>query len=48
MTGLENIEVTLCQDDPIPSGDPFMAQTVPVEQWLTATPFLTDTSYPSD
>lgn len=32
----------------VPSGDPYMAQVVPVEQWLTVAPFLTDTSYPRD
>ena len=30
------------------TGDPYMAQAVPVEQWLTQLPFLTDTSYPRD
>jgi hypothetical protein len=31
-----------------PTGDPYMLQAVPVEQWLTQLPFLTDTSYPRD
>ncbi|MCB9754236.1 MAG: IgGFc-binding protein [Myxococcales bacterium] len=31
-----------------PTGDPYMIQMPPVEQWLTALPFLTDTSYPRD
>ncbi|PRP99646.1 IgGFc-binding protein [Enhygromyxa salina] len=31
-----------------PTGDPYMLQSVPVEQWLTQLPFLTDTSYPRD
>src|SRR5690606_23346399 len=31
-----------------PTGDPYMMQSVPVEQWLTQLPFLTDTSYPRD
>jgi len=30
------------------TGDPWMIQVVPVEQWLTSLPFLTDTSYPRD
>jgi hypothetical protein len=30
------------------TGDPYMLQAVPVEQWLTQLPFLTDTSYPRD
>jgi hypothetical protein len=30
------------------TGDPYMMQMVPVEQWLTSLPFLTDTSYPRD
>ncbi|NJK33248.1 MAG: hypothetical protein HC927_13090 [Deltaproteobacteria bacterium] len=31
-----------------PTGDPYMLQATPVEQWLTQLPFLTDTSYPRD
>lgn len=31
-----------------PTGDPYMLQMPPVEQWLIDTPFLTDTSYPRD
>ncbi len=31
-----------------PTGDPYMIQVVPKEQWLTGLPFLTDTSYPRD
>jgi hypothetical protein len=31
-----------------PTGDPYMAQMVPIEQWLTNLPFLTDESYPRD
>ncbi|WP_181197155.1 IgGFc-binding protein [Enhygromyxa salina] len=31
-----------------PTGDPYMMQSVPAEQWLTQLPFLTDTSYPRD
>ena len=31
-----------------PTGDPYMIQVVPVEQWLQNLPFLTDTSYPRD
>ncbi len=31
-----------------PTGDPYMIQMPPVEQWLTALPFLTDVSYPRD
>lgn len=30
------------------TGDPYMLQATPVEQWLTQLPFLTDTSYPRD
>ena len=30
------------------TGDPYMVQMVPVEQWLKATPFLTDESYRHD
>jgi hypothetical protein len=30
------------------TGDPWMIQVTPVEQWLTSLPFLTDTSYPRD
>ena len=30
------------------TGDPYMIQVTPIEQWLTALPFLTDTSYPRD
>ncbi len=37
-----------CQTMNLPSGDPYMAQTVPIDQWLEALPFLTDTSYPRD
>lgn len=31
-----------------PTGDPYMLQVPPVEQWLLEIPFLTDTSYPRD
>ncbi|MDC0722112.1 IgGFc-binding protein [Nannocystis bainbridge] len=31
-----------------PTGDPYMIQVPPIEQWMTALPFLTDTSYPRD
>ncbi|GEM_PF-2232108 len=30
------------------TGDPYMLQATPVEQWLTQLPFLTDSSYPRD
>lgn len=30
------------------TGDPYMMQMIPVEQWLTSLPFITDTSYPRD
>jgi hypothetical protein len=30
------------------TGDPYMIQMPPVDQWLDALPFLTDTSYPRD
>jgi len=30
------------------TGDPYMVQMPPVDQWLDALPFLTDTSYPRD
>lgn len=30
------------------TGDPYMIQMPPVDQWLDAIPFLTDTSYPRD
>lgn len=30
------------------TGDPYMIQVTPIEQWLTSLPFLTDTSYPRD
>ncbi|MDC0673268.1 IgGFc-binding protein [Nannocystis radixulma] len=31
-----------------PTGDPYMIQVPPIEQWMTQLPFLTDTSYPRD
>ncbi len=31
-----------------PTGDPYMIQVTPIEQWLRSLPFLTDTSYPRD
>lgn len=31
-----------------PTGDPYMIQVPPIEQWMTQMPFLTDTSYPRD
>ncbi len=34
-------------DEPA-TGDPYMIQMPPVDQWLDALPFLTDTSYPRD
>jgi hypothetical protein len=34
--------------DDAPVGDPYMAQIIPEEQWLTKSPFLTDTLYPDD
>lgn len=30
------------------TGDPYMIQVPPIEQWMTELPFLTDTSYPRD
>lgn len=30
------------------TGDPYMIQVPPIEQWMTQLPFLTDTSYPRD
>lgn len=37
-----------CSSWTVASGDPYMAQMVPVEQWIARSPFLTDTSYPRD
>jgi hypothetical protein len=37
-----------CMGITLPTGDPYMAQTVPIEQWLTQLPFLTDASYQQD
>lgn len=34
--------------DEAPIGDPYMAQVIPTEQWLTALSFITDTQYPRD
>lgn len=36
-----------CIDGP-PIGDPFMMQTMPVEQWIELLPFITDESYARD
>lgn len=51
MTGCYNV----IQSTPQPSncmqgatGDPYMIQVPPIEQWMTQLPFLTDTSYPRD
>lgn len=51
MTGCYNVIKTtgspqMC--DQGPTGDPYMIQVPPIEQWLTELPFLTDTSYPRD
>ena len=34
-------------DDPA-TGDPYMMQVVPIEQWMASVPFLTDSSYSED
>jgi hypothetical protein len=34
--------------DEAPIGDPYMAQVIPTEQWLTALTFITDSQYPRD
>ncbi len=47
MTGAD--AVGLCtQFPPLPAGDPYMLQMVPIEQWVTSLPFLTDSSYQRD
>ncbi|MFV8755792.1 IgGFc-binding protein [Nannocystaceae bacterium ST9] len=51
MSGCYNVIDTTPQTgncDQGATGDPYMLQAVPVEQWLTQLPFLTDTSYPRD
>lgn len=52
MSGCMNVvPVPLNQSDPCNepgTGDPYMIQIPPVDQWLEALPFLTDTSYPRD
>ncbi len=46
-TLLAEVEAAYPADD-APTGDPYMAQVIPEEQWLTKSPFLTDTPYPDD
>lgn len=51
MTGCYNVikntgQPQMCEQGP--TGDPFMIQVPPIDQWLTELPFLTDTSYPRD
>jgi hypothetical protein len=52
MTGCTNVvPVPLDESNPCnepATGDPYMIQMPPVDQWLDALPFLTDTSYPRD
>jgi hypothetical protein len=52
MTGCINVvPVPLDNLDPCnepTTGDPYMIQMPPIEQWLPELPFLTDTSYPRD
>lgn len=52
MTGCANVvPVPLDPGNPCnepATGDPYMIQMPPVDQWLDALPFLTDTSYPRD
>lgn len=51
MSGCYNVIKTTGQPqmcDQGPTGDPYMLQVPPVEQWLLEIPFLTDTSYPRD
>jgi hypothetical protein len=51
MTGCYNVIKTTGQPqicDQGPTGDPYMIQVPPIDQWLTELPFLTDTSYPRD
>ena len=52
MSGCTNVvPVPLNPDNPCnepATGDPYMIQMPPVDQWLDALPFLTDTSYPRD
>ena len=51
MSGCYNVITNTGQSsncDQGPTGDPYMLQAVPIEQWLTQLPFLTDTSYPRD
>ncbi|MCA9708458.1 MAG: IgGFc-binding protein [Myxococcales bacterium] len=52
MTGCTNVvpvplDPTSPCDEPA-TGDPYMIQMPPVDQWLDAIPFLTDASYPRD
>lgn len=48
MTGGEPFQPsTLCDPGPA-TGDPYMLQMVPVDQWLDRLPFLTDRSYARD
>lgn len=48
MAGGTSVGNCLGPADGTPVGDPYMVQMVPVEQWLTQLPFLTDTSYVRD
>lgn len=51
MTGCYNVIKTTAQPTSCnqgPTGDPYMIQVPPIEQWMTQLPFLTDTSYPRD
>ncbi|WP_434421880.1 IgGFc-binding protein [Nannocystis pusilla] len=51
MTGCYNVIKTTGNPNSCsqgPTGDPYMIQVPPIEQWMTALPFLTDTSYPRD
>lgn len=51
MTGCYNVIKSTGQPmvcDQGATGDPYMVQIPPIEQWLLQIPFLTDTSYPRD
>jgi hypothetical protein len=50
MTGCMDVHVGngVCFEAYEASGDPYMIQMVPVDQWLDKVPFMTDTSYPRD
>lgn len=52
MTGCINVvPLPLNSTDPCnepTTGDPYMIQMPPIDQWLARLPFLTDTSYPQD